>query len=107
MSRPEDRTVGRLPPALQIKHGYLDETLQAATVSSGVLQVKTATMSVWAFDADGVWSDTGGNIELTNIDEGDDAAAKTRVAAYWDDTLRRWFPLDLSCSPTTLPIGGS
>ncbi|MEK9810838.1 MAG: hypothetical protein VW362_10345 [Candidatus Nanopelagicales bacterium] len=107
MSRPEDRTIGRLPPALQIKHGYLDETLQAATVVGGVLQIKTATMSVWAFDEGGVWSDTGGNIEVSNIDEGDAAAENTRLAVYWDNTLLRWFPLDLSCSPTALPIGGS
>lgn len=107
MKRSAEHHVGRVPSALQIKHGYLDETLGAATVSSGLLQITTATMSVWGFDTNGDWSDTGGDIEISNLDEGDDYAEATRVAVYWDDTLRLWLILDVSCSPTSLPLGGS
>lgn len=107
MNRSAEHYVGRVPSALQIKHGYLDETLDAATVSGGLLQIKTATMSVWGFDTNGDWSDTGGNIELSNLDEGDDYAENTRIAAYWDETLKLWLPLDLSCSTSSLPMGGS
>jgi hypothetical protein len=101
-----DKHHGRQPAFYQIAQGYLTETLAAATVVFGKCRPATAKMRLFAFDDSGDFGDTGAgrNIIVTNLDEGDTYAAGTRIAAWRLPPDPRWFPFDLSCSPSTVAI---
>lgn len=100
MPRSSDRVIGRQTAFLQVKQGFLTETLDAATVVAGKVRPATATMRLFAFDADGDFGDTGAgrNIVVTNLDTGDSYPEKTRIAAWRLPPDPRWYPFDLSCA---------
>ncbi len=81
--------------------GYLDEDLDAATINDDdELEPGETLLSVWDFDAEGVWVDTGEDVTIRNLDEHMSAASGTFCYAdLWGD---KWEIDWASCGPSEL-----
>lgn len=81
--------------------GYLDGSLNRATVDGSTLTPAEATLSVWDFDDAGDWVDTNEDVLIRNLDESLSLAGGTFCVA--DLCGDKWEIIWASCNVSALP----